>query len=583
MKRFILYISLLLFPTSLIFNNCSRQDDFPILKGPYLGQKSPGLLPEVFAPGIISTSKLNERDVSFSADGKEFYFTQWPRDGDWNVMCMRQENGQWSEPRKAPFSGNYHEAEAFFTPDEQKMFFISNRPKQGNGNPENWEIWFVEREGKEWGTPRILGSPFKGGFYTTFTKDWVMYYTAINAENADLYLSKYIKGKFGEPERLANNVNTEKDEYNSFIAPHESYLIFTSDGWGDSYGEGDLYICFRQQDGTWTRARNMGPAINSFARDYCPSVSPDGKYFFFSSRRSGNEDIYWVDARIIDKLKANKESIPSESRGVIAFSVTPADDNNEIYTVNADGSGLQQLTDHQGRDCAPAWSPDAAKIAFYVHYDKTHTWSIFVMDADGRNIKRLTDKKGVRDHNPSWSPDGKHIVFGRETSLSSEIWRMNSDGSDLRKYVSVVGGGPKWSPDGTRIAFHSSRDGKAEIYVMNTDGSNQRRLTNNEADDWWPSWSPDGTQIVFQSDRDGNYEIYKMNADGTNPIRLTINPTEDAEPSWSPDAEKIAFSSFRDGKFEIYVMNADGSSQTRLTHLAGQAIQPSWRPFKNNN
>jgi hypothetical protein len=226
MKRFILFVSPLLFSTILIFNNFSRQDDFPILKGPYLGQKPPGLLPEVFAPGIVSTTELNERDVSFSSDGKEFYFTQWPRDGNWNVMCMRQENGQWTVPHSASFSGNYHEAEAFFTPDEGQIFFISNRPKKGNGNPEKWEIWFVKREGKDWGNPQILGSPFEGGFYTTFTKDWVMYYTAGNAENADLYLSKYYDGKFGKPERLGNSVNTEKNEYNSFIAPDESFLIF---------------------------------------------------------------------------------------------------------------------------------------------------------------------------------------------------------------------------------------------------------------------------------------------------------------------------------------------------------------------
>jgi Tol biopolymer transport system component len=275
----------------------------PELKGDYLGQKKPGLKPEIFAPGIISTSELNERDVSFSSDGKEFYFTQWPQEGNWDIMFMRQENGQWTEPQKTSFSGNHNEAEAFFTPDEQQLFFISNRPKDGNGNPETWEIWFVKREGKEWGTPRILGSPFEGGYYTTFTKDWVMYYTAINAENADLFLSKYVNGKFGEPERLGDNVNTGKHEYNSFIAPDESFLIFTSDGWEDGYGEGDLYICFRREDGIWTRARNMGLGVNSSALDYCPSVSPDGKYFFFSSRRLGSEDIFWVDAKIIEKLR----------------------------------------------------------------------------------------------------------------------------------------------------------------------------------------------------------------------------------------------------------------------------------------
>jgi hypothetical protein len=283
----------------IAFESCAQGDNVPVFKGPYLGQKPPGLGPEVFAPGIISTSEFNERDANFSSDGKELYFTRWPQGGDWDVMCMRQEKGQWTEPRRASFSGDYHEAEAFFTPEEQQIFFISNRPKEGTGNPETMEIWSVKKERKEWGTPRILGSPFEGGFYTTFTKGWVMYYTL----NADLYLSKYVKGKFLKPERLGDNVNTENYEYNSFIAPDESFLIFTSHGWGDSFGEGDLYICFRREDGTWTRARNMGSGVNSSALDYCPSVSPDGKYFFFSSRRSGNEDIYWVDAKILENLR----------------------------------------------------------------------------------------------------------------------------------------------------------------------------------------------------------------------------------------------------------------------------------------
>ncbi len=576
MKRSFISISLAFF-MSLISLSCSVEDDSHVLRGPYLGQKPPGIKPEVFAPGVVSTTQLNERDVSFSSDGKEFYFTQWPKNGDWNVMCMKQEAGRWTKPQITSFSGDYHEAEAFFTPDEQQIFFISNRPKEKGEDPKSWEIWFVKREGTEWGIPQILGPPFEGGFYTTFTKNWVMYYTGIS----DLFLSKYTDGKFGKPERLGSNVNTEKDEYNSFIAPDESYLIFTSHGWEDHLGDGDLYICFRKEDGTWTRARNMGPEINSSALDYCPNVSPDGKYFFFSSRRSGNEDIYWVDAGIIENLK--KEAISPDSRNMMAFSITPLDGDNEIFTVNADGSGIRQLTDHPERDCAPAWSPDAKKIAFYVHYDETHTWSVFVMDADGSNIKRLTDKKGVRDQSPSWSPDGKQIVFGRKTFVSSEIWKMNSDGSDLMKYDFVIGGGPEWSPDGTQIVFHSSRNGKSEIYVMDTDGSNKRKLTSNDSDEWWPSWSPDGRQIVFQSDRDGNFEIYKMNADGANPVRLTDNSAEDAEPSWSPDGKKIAFSSFRDGKFEIYIMNTDGSSQTRLTYTSGHAIQPCWRPIIGND
>jgi len=276
--------------------------EFPTLQGDYLGQNKPGSTPELFAPGIISTSERNERDVSFTSDGNEFYFTLWGNNQPWNIMVMQRNHNRWTEPQRVSFSGQYLDAEAYFTPDGQKIFFISNRPKHGTGNPGTWEIWHAERNDSGWSEPILLGSPFEGGFYTTFTDDWVMYFTL----NDDLHRARYINGKFEESEKLGNNVNTSEGEYNAFIARDESYIIFTSVGLSDSYGEGDLYISFRKDEDTWTQAKNMGPQVNSFARDYCPSVSPDGKYFFFSSRRYGTEDIFWVDAKIIEELKPDE-------------------------------------------------------------------------------------------------------------------------------------------------------------------------------------------------------------------------------------------------------------------------------------
>ena len=139
--------------------------------------------------------------------------------------------------------------------------------------------------------------------------------------------------------------------------------------------------------------------------------------------------------------------------------------------------------------------------------------------------------------------------------------------------------GPSWSPDGTRIVFTSFRDGNSEIYVMNTDGSDQARLTNDRSQDYEPSWSPDGTRIVFASFRDGNSsEICVMNADGSRQTNLTNDEASDTKPSWSPDGTTIAFRSNRDGNDEIYVMNADGSYQARMTNSAAHEASPSWSP-----
>ena len=166
---------------------------------------------------------------------------------------------------------------------------------------------------------------------------------------------------------------------------------------------------------------------------------------------------------------------------------------------------------------------------------------IYVMDADGGNLRRLTDNSD-RDFSPAWSPDGKRIAFISER-----------DGHPRRV--------PGW--------FAS------EIYVMDADGGNQQNLTNNPANDRSPSWSPDGKRIAFHSNREGrfNYEIYVMDADGGNLQRLTENPNLDEDPAWSPDGERIVFSSAREGHVvhnlditdEIYVMDADGGNQQRLT------------------
>jgi len=181
-----------------------------------------------------------------------------------------------------------------------------------------------------------------------------------------------------------------------------------------------------------------------------------------------------------------------QNEGVIAYSITPPDDNNEIYVINANGSGLTQLTFHEGRDAGPAWSPDASKIAFYVHSPDETKWSIFVMDSNGGNMQQLTNIKNAFDNSPTWSPDGTKIVFAREYPLQnylSEIWMMNADGSD-QHIVCPDGGGPDWSDDGLTIAFHAQDTDDYEIYNMNPDGSGIQQLTFNDENDLWPDFSP---------------------------------------------------------------------------------------------
>ncbi|MTI30540.1 TolB family protein, partial [Xanthovirga aplysinae] len=190
----------------------------------------------------------------------------------------------------------------------------------------------------------------------------------------------------------------------------------------------------------------------------------------------------------------------------------------------------------------------------------------------------LTHAKNKWDSSPTWSPDGEKIVFAREYRdsdkiIQTEIWVMNSDGSEQTQIKSLSGGGPYFTPDG-RIVFHSEyKDKKSEISIADVDGNNIIHLTNTEAEEWQPEVSPDGKQIAFTSKRDGNYEIYVMNIDGSNQKRLTFNKVRDSMPSWSPDGSQLIFTSKTDGKTNIYRMNKDGSS---IKIIIPNGAQPAW-------
>jgi Tol biopolymer transport system component len=212
------------------------------------------------------------------------------------------------------------------------------------------------------------------------------------------------------------------------------------------------------------------------------------------------------------------------------------------------------------------------------------------MDANGENICRLTNKPGKYNIKPTWSPDGRKIAFassrdGRADNIwDFDIYEMDADGRNVRKLTDHPGWHtlPAWSPNGREIAFTSANlGGSDEIYVIDADGENLRNLTNNSAEDKYPSWSPDGRRIAFASTRDVgdmHWAIYMMDADGGNIHKLT-EPGEVydmPDSSWAPDGRKITFSSSRDGNCEIYIMDADGQNVRRLTEHPADDWSPAW-------
>lgn len=291
----------------LIFNlACVSAQDRQIQSSKYLNQKPPGITPQVFSPGVISTENGQEFGSVFSKDGKEFYYAVIVNKKA-EIRFTKFENKEWTEPVTLIVSEKYEYNDPFLSPDEKRLFFISDRARDGKGGKKDIDIWYVERSGKEWSAPINAGKEInsdKNEYYISFTREGGMYFSsngatgASDTRNFDIYYSESGGGGFLPKKKLGDAINTEHYEADVFVSPDEKFVIFCSERPG-GYGRGDLYISFRDDEGKWQKAKNMGSVINTSNYEFCPFVSRDGKYLFYTS----NMDIYWVDAAIIETLR----------------------------------------------------------------------------------------------------------------------------------------------------------------------------------------------------------------------------------------------------------------------------------------
>lgn len=300
----------LMFIILFLFNPISAEDNFPVLKGPYLGQKPPLGRAEIFMDGVISTLNKPEMCAAFTADGKEFYYNAY-HEGNWAIFMTREVQGRWTRPKLMPFTSDYTDRDFTMSPDGNKILFGSNRPRQKGGKKlKSLDIFMTKRiKGNRWSKPENLGNPINTSFgenYPSIAQNGNLYFFSCREDGlggCDIYLSRYVNSRYQKPENLGAAVNSDKHDWDAYIAPDESYIIFSSKDREDSIGGQDLYISYRRDDGNWTPAKNMGTHVNSPYCEICPSVSLDGKTLFFTSRRRGKADIYWINAKIIEYLK----------------------------------------------------------------------------------------------------------------------------------------------------------------------------------------------------------------------------------------------------------------------------------------
>jgi hypothetical protein len=246
----------------------------------------------LFAPEVVSTGDY-ESHPTFTPDGHEIYFLKMaPNFSRWSIFVSRYENGAWSQPKVAPFSGQYQDADPYITADGKHFYFISDRPVQSGGQRQsNHDIWVMDKTDSGWSAPRHLPAPVNSDadeFYPIALKNGTLYFGSQRKEAngvGDIYRAVPQKDGGYAVENLGSPVNTAAGEYESFVTEDEHMMLLAITRRPDSLGDIDLYVSYKHADGKWGEPVNLGPEINSPARELSPKLTPDGKYLIWMSCR----------------------------------------------------------------------------------------------------------------------------------------------------------------------------------------------------------------------------------------------------------------------------------------------------------
>lgn len=285
------------------------EEDFPVFKGPYLGQRPPGLRPEVFAIALTSNDYENGGFV-FSNNGNEVAFFSIDRKGKYFLRYSRIEDGRWLKPKNVFQSNSGNDVHPFFSGDDRRLYFGSNRRMDQNKVVPYSNIWVSKKIDGQWQEPKSLPTSINTGFENcgSFCNGDLLFFRRVSPDTrGDIFLSNYVGSEFGSPVKLPASINTVFDESHPAISPDCSYLIFSSKRpSGLSKGKDELWISFRNKNGEWSDAEILGNEINNGCNTSCATISPDGKYIFFSRITNGVGVPYWVSAEIVEELRPKR-------------------------------------------------------------------------------------------------------------------------------------------------------------------------------------------------------------------------------------------------------------------------------------
>ena len=284
----------------------SGQNNFPVLKGPYMGQKPPGDKPEIFAPGIVSTIGLEHSKISFSKDGTAFFWAAQPS-GKTNIFKQRiwfakKSGDNWSSPIELNLP-QVALAAPTLSPDGKELFFTgSENSSNTNLNQRVKEFFVLNMADNKIRNISAEYPMLKECWSFSFADNGDIYFDNSESGRWEIYLLKKQNGKYLSPQKLSTEINDRNTNFHPFISPDSEYLLFASSR-TDGPRNADLYVSFKDKNGRWTDAKSLTKACIPNWRERFPSVSADGKYLFFTRRNDDDNDFYWVSAKIIEELR----------------------------------------------------------------------------------------------------------------------------------------------------------------------------------------------------------------------------------------------------------------------------------------
>ena len=265
---------------------CSRTMRAPAAIAGYAGDIDPPAdgTPVLFAPGVVSTGDVFAS--TFTPDGRTVVFTKVAAGRPMTLMQSHWRDGRWTAPELLPFSGTYRDLDPAFSPDGRRLYFSSRRPAGGEpGDTATLDdTWYADRAGDGWSAPvRIAGAVNSDAvdMYPSVARGGALYFDSFRSRRRMAYRAPALAGGgWGEPALLDVAINGDSGASNLFVDPDERYVVFATRS-RDGRGGADLHVSWRTPTG-WTPARNLGPTINTAETEFCPFVSHDGRFLFFT-------------------------------------------------------------------------------------------------------------------------------------------------------------------------------------------------------------------------------------------------------------------------------------------------------------